>query len=341
MATREAIVVRDEQAAALVLTPIMNVDLAKKRLAEFQEFVSGYLKEDEDYGIIPGTKKPCLWKPGADKLCELYGLADDYEILTQVERFDAEPALFDYTVKCILTSRRDRGLVATGLGSCNTYEAKYKWREAQRLCPQCHQPFIIKGKEEYGGGWFCFPKKGGCGAKFGDGDPAIENQKAGRIPNDDIAAQKNTVLKMAKKRAKVDAVLSATRSSGLFEQGEDDLPDTRNEPAARPVRSGAVEREAGAAPLKNGNGNGKADVFVCIGRRDTVVTGSTYPLKDHFKTLGGKFEGDSRAWVIPAGRTHELLAICERLKMHVVEIDEQGRPVQTADMFSQEEHRPY
>jgi hypothetical protein len=33
-------------------------------------------------------------------------------------------------------------------------------------CPKCGKDAIIKGKEEYGGGYLCFKKKGGCGAKF-------------------------------------------------------------------------------------------------------------------------------------------------------------------------------
>ncbi|KKN79618.1 hypothetical protein LCGC14_0338220 [marine sediment metagenome] len=40
------------------------------------------------------------------------------------------------------------------------------------VCPQCGQPAIIKGKEEYGGGWLCWKKEGGCGAKF-DSDPLV------------------------------------------------------------------------------------------------------------------------------------------------------------------------
>src|SRR5580698_1964993 len=86
-----------------VLSPVMSLELAKKRLIEFQSFVREYLREGEDFGTIPGTPKPTLYKPGADKLCELYGLSDNYEILTQVEDFKADPPLFDYTIKCTLT----------------------------------------------------------------------------------------------------------------------------------------------------------------------------------------------------------------------------------------------
>jgi hypothetical protein len=48
------------------------------------------------------------------------------------------------------------------------------------VCPRCGKDAIIKGKEEYGGGWLCYKAKGGCGAKF-DKDPtdAISHQPAG------------------------------------------------------------------------------------------------------------------------------------------------------------------
>jgi len=206
-----------------ILSPVMSLQLAKQRLKEFQEFVKEYLVEDEDYGKIPGTPKPTLYKPGADKLCELYGLSDSYEIVDKVEDFSMNPPLFDYTIRCTLTRMRTQLPVSSGLGSCNSYEGKYRWRESQRLCPACHKPAIIKGKEEYGGGYICFAKKGGCGAKFTDDDPSITKQAIGKVENDDVATLKNTILKMAKKRAKVDATLAATRSSGIFTQDVEDF----------------------------------------------------------------------------------------------------------------------
>lgn len=220
---QEPIEIVPVQDSGVVLMPVMNIQAAKKRLAEFQEFVREYLVEGEDYGTIPGTQKPTLLKPGADKLCELYGLADDFAIESKVEDYTQEPPLFDYTFKCILTTRRDSRLVGTGVGSCNSWEGKYRWRESRRKCPLCGKEAIIKGKEEYGGGWLCFKKKDGCGAKFVEDDKSIIDQKAGKEPNDDISTLKNTILKMAKKRAKVDAVIAVTRSSGIFTQDMDDI----------------------------------------------------------------------------------------------------------------------
>jgi len=238
--------------ASVLLAPVMDLAVARKRLAEFQEFVRDYMEEGTDYGTIPGTPKPTLYKPGADKLCELYGLSDDYIILTQVENFAAEPALFDYTIKCILRSRRDDSLVSTGLGSCSSYESKYKYRETKRKCPVCNQETVIKGKEEYGGGWLCWKKVGksdGCGMKWPDGAKEIESQPAGKQLNDDIPTLKNTILKMAKKRAKVDATLAATRSSGIFTQDIEDFDNGQPEGsrvAAQAVAKAKIEQHVKA-----------------------------------------------------------------------------------------------
>lgn len=218
--------VRAERSGVMI-TPVMNVALAQKRLKEFQEFIGSYLTESKDggndggdFGVIPGTAKKTLLKSGADKLCEVYGLYDEYEVLAKVE--DWALGLFDYTLRCILKTRRDDTTVGSGVGSCSTFESKYRWRQAQRLCPLCSQPAIIKGKQEYGGGWICFERKGGCKAKFKDDDLRITGQIVGRVENPDIIDAKNTALKMAKKRAKIDAVISVTRSAGLFTQDVED-----------------------------------------------------------------------------------------------------------------------
>lgn len=208
----------------VVLMPVMNVQLAKRRMEELQEFCAGYLQESKDggtdggdYGIIPGAgQKKVLLKSGAEKLCDVYGLADRYRILSKVEDFDH--GLFDYTIECVLVRKTDEMFVGSGLGTCSSYEAKYRWRDSRRVCPRCHKDAIIKGKTEYGGGYICWKNKGGCGEKFTDTDQSIIGQATGRVENPDIVDTKNTVLKMAKKRAKIDAVIGVTRSSGIFSQ---------------------------------------------------------------------------------------------------------------------------
>jgi hypothetical protein len=244
--TDELVLVRR---AAVALEPVMDIETAKSRMQKLQEFCAHYLQESSDggndggdYGIIPGAgKKKVLLKSGADKLCDVYGLADTYTVLSKAENW--ETGLFEYTLECRLQSKVDDSLVGSGLGSCSSFESKYRWRASARKCPTCAKAdTIIKGKEEYGGGWVCFKKKGGCGAKFKDGDRAIESQEVGRVDNPDIIDTRNTVLKMAKKRAKIDAVICVTRSSGIFTQDLEDIEQPQ--PAPKPESGSKPEQSA-------------------------------------------------------------------------------------------------
>jgi hypothetical protein len=211
----------------MILKPAIELEAAMERLRSLQTLVKKYFVKDVDYGVIPGTEKPTLYKSGADKFCDVYGLTDTYEIL-YAER-DWIAGRFGYEIRCFLHYRGTDVLVSSGLGSCSTWEGKFRWRNGSRVCPECHASAIIKGKKEYGGGWVCFKKKDGCGTKFADNDVRITSQESGRIENPDIHDQINNVLKSAKKRAKVDAVLAATRSSGLFTQDLDELPPEEQE----------------------------------------------------------------------------------------------------------------
>ena len=57
-------------------------------------------------------------------------------------------------------------------------------------CPNClSSEAVIKGKEEYGGGWVCWAKKGGCGINFQDGtEPTKPTAKAKTPPAKNKAA---------------------------------------------------------------------------------------------------------------------------------------------------------
>ena len=157
----------DNLPAALDAAPHFVVIFAeaKHRLQQLQQFVSECMKPGVDYGIVPGMNKPTLLKPGAEKLCEIFGFAKGVEIIHQTEDFDRP--LFAYTVKVRLVSKNAGFTEAEGVGAANSREKKFAKQDA----------FTIQ----------------------------------------------NTLLKMAKKRALVDAVLSATRSSGLFTQDIEDL----------------------------------------------------------------------------------------------------------------------
>lgn len=240
-----AVAVRSEAEAAI--SPFAAPMTAREISAQvevIQDVMKAVMKPGVHYGVIPGTgDKPTLLQPGAEKIMMTFRLVPDFTILTKVE----EPDFIAFTVKCTLTSLRSGVVVASGIGSCSSRESKYRWRKVGRSCPECGGDTIIKGKDDFGGGWLCWKKNGGCGAKFPDNDGRITKQEAGRIPNPDLWDQHNTILKMAEKRAKVAAVLNATAASDIFTQdvGDDGDEDRDYE---SPARHAPTQRQQRPAP---------------------------------------------------------------------------------------------
>lgn len=221
------------------LLPAMSLQQVADRRNQLIDFAQRAMTAGTDYGKIPGSDKDVLLKPGAEKLCTLFGLAPSFDLMSCVEDFDRP--LFHYRYKCTLY--RDGQMVSSGEGSCNSHEKKYRYRNSGRVCPECGKETIIKGKAEFGGGWICFAKKGGCGAKWPDRAPEIESQAIGQVENGDAADLVNTIMKMAQKRALVAAVLIATNASEMFTQDLEDMyiegqftveqPERAPEPAAQ------------------------------------------------------------------------------------------------------------
>jgi hypothetical protein len=229
------------------MMPVLTIKQAVERRKAIVDFTQQVMILGTDYGVIPGTQEPTLFKPGAEKLCTLFGLTSRFIIVTAVEDWtgadhEGEP-FFYFVYRCQLS--RDGHHIAEGDGSCNSWESKYRYRNAQRKCPACNQATIIKGKAEYGGGWVCHKTRGGCGAKYPEGDTRIEGQQLGRVANMDVADQVNTLQKMAQKRALIGATLLAVNASEFFTQ---DLEDR-----ATPEKAdGKVESEK-ATTTQRGN----------------------------------------------------------------------------------------
>ena len=246
------------------LMPLLALDAVVQRRNFLVAATKTVMVEGIDYGTIPNTGgKNVLLKPGAEKLCSLFGLSPRIAEIAAEEDWDgrehAGEVFLYYRVRIELT--RNGILLAEGVGLCNSWEAKYRYRTGERKCPQCSKSSIVKGRQEYGGGWLCFLRRGGCGAKFKDGDPAIEGQPAGRVLNPDVADLANTLLKMAHKRALLAAVLIATNGSEFFTQDMEgmamiDIPTALPEPPQKPAAKAQPSRE-----VKAGAG-GSADATV-------------------------------------------------------------------------------
>jgi len=255
------------QQSALALMPVMALEDAIRRRRQVVQLIKSELWNPEvDSAAVPGTDKPTLRKPGAEKLTTFFGLAPKFlgveSILDWTGQDHGGEALFHLKYNCRLWYG-DR-FVAEGLGSCNSWESKYRYRKSERVCPECGTAAIIKGKAEYGGGWLCWGKRGGCGAKFKAGNKAIEEQATGRVLNPDVADLVNTIDKMAQKRALIAATLLAVNASEFFTQDLDDYEDVIEGEAHEVVTTEPPAQETRKRPPKPEpartvpNGDGKA-----------------------------------------------------------------------------------
>lgn len=215
-ANERSIVEAEYEGLSMVVSPAE----ALRRVQELQAFVAKVMVQNVDYGTIPGTDKPSLFQPGAQKLAELYGLAWRFEDAQTTEDWDR--AFFFYRKRCVISSRRDGRYVGDGIGSCNSREDRYAWRWLW------DQPHGIDPKTL-----------------------VTRRTKTGktqwRVPNPDIYSLVNTIEKMACKRALVHAIIGCTRSSGVFTQDTEDLPrEVFGEP--EPARSWEKEQETPPPP---------------------------------------------------------------------------------------------
>ena len=222
---------------------LISVREVKAQTEAIHRLFKEVLVKDTHYGIIPGTPKPSLYKPGAEKIGLLLHLAPTFK--RQIEK---EGQHWTVISECTLKHQTTGIEIASGGGMCTTRETKYAYRQATRKCPKCGKPAIIKGKTEYGGGWVCFDKKGGCKAKWPDGAKEIEAQSEEREENPNLADTYNTVMKMADKRAFVAATLFGTAASDIFTQDVEDFGEYEDKGAPIPAKS-ARDIQAGAKSL--------------------------------------------------------------------------------------------
>ena len=213
-------------------TRLASLRRGRDRIATIQREL---MDPDVDYGTIPGTPKPTLLKPGAEKLCDWYGLRADF-IPDRVIGDGVTAPTLAYQTRCELhLGTLDGPVVAVGYGSANSWERKHRYRRAERACPDCGVIGSLLRSKQGKAEWFCWSKKGGCGKTFRLDDPRVMGQALGDVENPDPWDLDTTLLKMAEKRAHVDATLRGTASSGLFTQDvEDQVRPPSDEPPPPP-----------------------------------------------------------------------------------------------------------
>jgi hypothetical protein len=221
----------NRQSESLALAAMEPADLTRQ-IALIQEVMASVMRPGEHYGVIPGTGKkvtrlnkesgrpetveegkPTLLKPGAEKLGFLFRLAPRYQITMR----EFAKGHREYEVLCSLEQIQTGRFFGAGVGSATTMESKYRFRSdvikgsdgKPKPVPEIY--WDDRDRAKLGGPQFS-PRKV-------DGKWVIVQ----RVEHDNPADYYNTILKMAKKRAHVDAVLTATAASDIFTQDLEDL----------------------------------------------------------------------------------------------------------------------
>ena len=232
------------------LMPAMSMSDAVGRFNALGTFTREIMRDGVDYGTIPGTNKPTLLKPGAEKLTTFFGLSVRYEVIEKVEDWGGsdhggEP-FFYYWFRCQMY--RGDLLIAEADGSCNSMESRYRWRWVSgEDIPQGYDKAALKTRRGSMSEFTFAVDKAETSGKYGKPPDywqqfkdAIENGTAKaikrktrkgdeydaweiattvyRVPNEDIFSQVNTVQKMAQKRALVAATLLSVNASDYYTQ---------------------------------------------------------------------------------------------------------------------------
>lgn len=173
--------------------PVTQQDLERmtERRKLLKDFVNNQLKQgkdsDGDYAVIAGCKKPSLLKPGAEKLCQLFGLGTRIQMTMKEIDHIGNFAMFVY--KAEVFHLKSGVVIAECEGSANNKEKKWATR-----------PEWTKNEK------------------------GVNEKKQVEAP---IYDSLNTLMKMAQKRAEVGAVVKATGASDFFTHDmEDDAPES-------------------------------------------------------------------------------------------------------------------
>jgi len=185
----------------------LSIQALNEQIQLIQHHMREHMKEGEHFGKIPGCgDKPALFKSGAEKLTFIFRLVPEYQVTTTPLGGEHR----EFTVSCTIRRMGSDVVVGRGLGSCSTAEKKYRWR-SENTGKEVPRDYWKERNVELLGGAQYTPRKL-------DGKWIIFHQ----VENKDIADVYNTVLKMAKKRAYIDATIQALAASDIFAQDIDD-----------------------------------------------------------------------------------------------------------------------
>lgn len=193
------------------------------QVKSIQDIMKAAMREDEHYGVIPGTgKKPSLLKPGAEKLLLTFRM----DAQPEVETIELPNGHREYRVKTTLYSIRSGVRLGSGFGSASTMETKWRYRTGPVEFTDKPVPTAYwnmrktdpgKARELLGGPGFA--------AKKNDEGAWVIAIQGDKVEHDNPADYYNTCLKMGCKRSLVDVVLKVTAASDIFTQDVEEMQE--------------------------------------------------------------------------------------------------------------------
>lgn len=131
--SEKQVAVKENSLSIIDSVDLESVQNTLGKINQFQTVIQNTLKKEHDFGIIPGTSKPTLLKPGAEKIQMMFGVTSEFEVIERVQ--DYQKGFFAFTVKCFIYKN---GLKITeGVGHCNTKEKKYINQDPYTLANTC------------------------------------------------------------------------------------------------------------------------------------------------------------------------------------------------------------
>ena len=243
----------------------LPLDEIKAQVNLIQHVMRDVMKDGEHYGTIPGCgDKKVLKKSGSEKIMMTFRLSND----TEIEVLDMPNNHREYRIKCTLFSP-DGLRLGTGVGSCSTMEGKYRYRAGTGDVTSVPVPKSYWDARNSGD-----MQKASKALKDAAASAGIDGEKFGtkkgeagwmiativdKAEHDNPADYYNTCLKMAKKRALVDATLTTTAASDIFTQDIEDDPDLYRKGGYQPANEETKKEEPalvhdeakkGSAPVK-------------------------------------------------------------------------------------------
>jgi len=175
-----------------------TIQETKESISLLQGMVKDMLIRGIDYGRIPGTPQDSLWDPGAS---QIIGSFNCYPGQRRILKLDDNEQKIVACVEVPIISRATQQEVGSGVGAASTLETKYKYRWVANPQEWGYDEVAIKTFK----------------TKRGKDDEGNETTLY-RIPNPEHSELLNTIVKMASKRAEVDAAESLPGVASVLRQ---------------------------------------------------------------------------------------------------------------------------